>query len=114
MVDTGLVKKINEHDYYEPTEEDIEPIKRLREMFKEWQCDACKKDGPGACKVTKENARAYFQRADGSIKYFCQIGCLLMQLSDHDMHAFILSQFDNIGDYLRNAQIPYLRDPVNL
>jgi hypothetical protein len=115
MTDTDLAKKIeHEHDYYKLTEEDNECTKRLREMFKEWQCDTCKKNGPGACSATEANARAYIEMPDGSRKYFCQIGCLLMQLSDHDMHAFILSQFDNVGDYLRNAQIPYLTGPVNI
>ena len=99
--------------YYKLTEEDRKGIEKAKKMFREWQCDACKRDGPGACSATKENARAYIQREDGTIKYFCQIGCLLLRLSEEDMHALVLSQFDRVGDYLRQEGIPYLEDPVS-
>lgn len=98
--------------YYKLTEEDRKGIEKIRERFREWQCDACKRDGPGACSATKKDARAYIEMPDGTIKYFCQIGCLLLRLSDEDMNALVLSQFDRVGDYLRQADIPYLEDPV--
>lgn len=80
-------------------------IGRLRELFRGWVCDSCRAGDFSKCRVKREDARAYIQGPDGKIRYFCQVGCLLLQLGDEAFEHAVVSQYNREGHYhqLRNS-----------
>jgi len=68
---------------------------QFREMWRAEQCEACQAEGPGACSCTKENAVAFMEDVEtGERKYFCCVGCMLLQMNDHQLKRFTERQFE--------------------
>lgn len=75
---------------------------KILEMWKEEQCDDCRNGR--SCSANKENAACYTVDEDGNEKYYCFIGCMLLQMDEESRNKVIRSQFDVNGHYekLRN------------
>lgn len=87
----------------EVTESEREGISWLREFFRSRQCDDCK--AGRLCKCTRADAQAYLENLEtGERKYFCYVGCAMLQLDDEDFKHFSVSQFDNEGHYEKLAR----------
>ena len=74
-------------------------IQKIRDMLKQWQCTDCQSGNFSHCNHTFENGKAFMEKPDGTRQYFCNIGCLLLQLDDEDMTHVIESQFNREGHY---------------
>ena len=90
---------------------DLDVGQKLRDLLKEWQCDACKVGDYSKCNHTKEDAKAFIQnRETGEIKYFCCIGCLLLQLETNELKRIVEDTFNRDGDYrMINAACEYAK-----
>lgn len=92
-------------------------FEEYREILKIGKCKNCQEGRFDLCQITeaqfKRHGGAFIQRPDGTRKYFCNLGCAVLILSnremDHVANAFVSPE----GHYeqLRNAvnEIPSSR-----
>lgn len=77
----------------------------LLEQLRKWQCEPCEpcKNGDNSkCpKSIEEGAKAYIEEPDGSRRYFCCVGCMLLEVyergGDGALTQAIERQFNREG-----------------
>ena len=69
----------------------------IRSYFQSQRCDKCKRGEPCGC--TRKDAKAYLEAPDGTRRYFCYMGCLLLLLDDENLKHAIESEFNSEGHY---------------
>ena len=80
---------------------DKELWKWWKGRLKAWQCDDCRNGRK--CKCKKKDAKVYMENERGKRKYFCNIGCIILLLSDKEAKSFIDRQINVEGHYEKMA-----------
>ncbi len=72
------------------------------DMWKKEQCDSCRRGDRKKC-GTVENAVCYRQEPNGIRRYYCFVGCMMLDLiengTEEDVRGLVESQFNVEGHY---------------
>lgn len=73
-------------------------INKFRELLEVWRAKGCKSKGAD-CNCNHQDGPAFIEGPDGKRKYFCHVGCALLQFDNKSMKKIVEYQFNNEGHY---------------
>ncbi len=68
-------------------------------LLDHWHKNKCIKP----CSANASNAKASIEEKPGSVRYYCCVGCMMLDLEDDGRREFIESQFNVKGHYSKLA-----------
>ena len=63
--------------------EEMDSFEFIKAHWRLYQCPACRAGDRSQCQATREDSRADMTAPDGTKKYYCFIGCALLDILDN-------------------------------
>lgn len=82
-------------------------FEEYRKVLKFGKCPACQSGHFENCTATRKNAHAYMIDKTGKIKWYCNLGCILLQLDQRGVQQVVEGEVGSEGHYEKSINSMY-------